>query len=181
MIAALQEIDKFLNGALASARKLTEPGIPDGRISAISVSTPRMTWLTGDMSEKEATFVNGDDRPITLCRMSCYMQQRNTGGFLNALVRYPSGWRPDTSTTFTYDFRWNYTAGRRQARYAREDRWLSSQMLAGRERSQFLEFKTPLVLGVGESITTKAALTLIPPGNVAPTFIYLQFRFEGYR
>ncbi len=191
LLEKLKEVDDFLVKAEALAIRLVDNIHAKVRESPVSAVLPRVQWVEGDLSARRSSYINGDGGRLVLTRMSAevtYGPISVANGVTETLpcFRTQRGWvTHDTALSDNafgpFDFEWNFSVGRRQAYYVRDD-WMSSQMLAGQDRGQFLEFKTPIVLNAGESIEgfTRAINTHGNEPSASRVFC-VKLRFDGYR
>ena len=183
----LAEVEQFLVNAEKTALRLVDKEHAKVRESMVHAYLPRMTWAAADlMREQRESYIHGDERPLHLTRMTVEVSVVNGTAPLDfdafQMVKTSLGWWSPVNGVAgvgPFDFEWNFSVGRRQSYYSRE-KYASSQMLAGAERGQFLEFKTPIVLNTGESIegvvrpvTIAIALDFLP--------VAVKLRFDGFR
>lgn len=194
LLEELQQIDGYLAKAERLGIALVDKVHARQRESLVNVALPRMLWPAQTLGERRESFVHGDERPLYLTRMTAEVTASYTtvAGVEpvehEQLFKTPIGWfalRDGTPIVGPFDFEWNFSVGRRQSYYSR-DAFASSQILAGQERGQYLEFATPIVLNTGESIEGVVRATLTDTAEAAGegasgASFFVKLRFDGFR
>lgn len=190
LLEKLHEIDGFLERAEKTAIRLVDKVHAKERESMVNAALPSMRWYPGDMGERRKSYINGDSRPLHLTRMTVEVTEVSQTTLLEvrAMFKNPLGWAglptaggAANTVIRAFDFDWNFSVGRRESYYSRAA-YASSQLLAGQERGQFLEFKTEITLNPGESLEgvvrpTSIHLPVLSTRNI----VSVKLKFDGYR
>jgi hypothetical protein len=146
VVQDLKNIEQRVERLLARARRAVAPEQANDRELFTLANLSIVIEAGQAFEEHRATWYNGAVTPLVVRRM-----QVNVGTFFPSQniylesLKLPSGWNG------AFDFRWYYTVGRRQSYYSRAVP-VSGNILAGNERGQCLNLKTPLVIMPGEQI-----------------------------
>ncbi len=188
----LDALETSVEALLEKARRLRMPSPAKGREFA-SVLVQEMKPVDRfDYTPREITYYNGDDRDLVISRLTAMVYKfttetnqytplfRTGGSWLSSTFTHGAGggWS-DASSTFLFDFTWNYRRDVTQARYSRQP--VSSFALGDIRQKRFLEFHRPLILKKGEGLVFEMNPSLFRNVTVAGTQFIVSFMGLGYR